>query len=324
MIFIHFRKARYMVPIRHLPAYLGWSWVVAPGGALGKLKGILYAMYAPWPVIRPDQAVASAISGGKALATCVGWIRYPTDGTRLQVFDHHGGKILKMAKPIAGFASLERELGWRGKVGDLAPTISGISEHPPAYLEEWVEWRAGDFSVQELQRVILLLAKRLYRVEWLDFDEYLRRASLHFSKEATARMGKAMSLAGWDKLPASPVHGDLVCQNILLRNDGNPVLIDWEYARVCVVSQDLWFYLFHGTPRIHPGGGMPDLFFKEMEQALAWIGLDVKNVRALHLIHLLEREALLMNNTSVVMSTDALADIRFNVKCTWDYLEIAG
>lgn len=323
MTFIHFRKARYMVPIRCLAAYLRWSWQTASGGAIRKWKGILYGMYAPWPVIRPDPVIASAISGCEALVTRIGWIRYPTDGTRLQVFDHHRGKILKMAKPIAGLASLEQELGWRGKVGDLAPNIRGVSRHPPAYLEEWVEGRAGDFSVRELRRVILLLAERLYRVEWLGLDEYLRRASLNFSAEATSRMGKAMFLAGWDKLPTSPVHGDLVCQNILFRYDGNPVLIDWEYARVCVVSQDLWFYLFHDTPREHSGSDLPDSFFREMEHALAWIGLDVRNVRALHLIHLLEREALLMNNAPVVISTDALSDIRLNMKRTMDHLEIA-
>lgn len=322
MICIHFQKARFVVPVRYLGAYLRWSWVMALGGAVCKLRAMVYSVYSPWPMFTLDQEVASAISGCQALASCVGWIRYPTDGTRLQVFDHFGGKIYKMVKPLAGFASLEQELGWRAKVGDLAPQISEVCEHPPAYIEEWVEGRVGRYSVEELQRLILLLAERLYRVEWLEFNEYLQRTSTNYPAGAIARMAAAMCLVGWAKLPISPVHGDLVCQNIIFRDNGKPVILDWEYARICVVSHDLWFYLYHDTQKSHSGEGMPESFFVEMEHALVWIGLKVQNVRALHLFHLLEREALLLNNTSVVASPAALADIRNNIKCISGYLKI--
>lgn len=280
------------------------------------------SVWKPRAVLLPDKAVEIAYAGCEALDARVGWIRFPTDGTRLQVFDPYKRVICKVSKQHAGFKFLMRELDCRSSVGGLAPIVRGVSEYPPAYLEDWIEGRSGCGTLQELRSVLEYLTERLYQTTWLDLGDYVRRVGLPYTNRTMDRIMAAMHLIGWDKLPVSPVHGDLVSQNIFFRPNGAPVLIDWEYARPCVVSHDLWFYLYHRARSNILEVELPATAFIDIAQEVKWLGLEVNNVRALHLIHLLERKELLRSNSSVVDSSFALSTLQYDIEQVSKQLKI--
>ena len=313
-MYIHFQKIRFLVPIKHIFKYIRWSWFVTKTQQ-NRFRKLLISIWKPVVRFNVNHEVELAVNSCKALDVHVGWIRFPTDGTRLQVFDTYNTQICKLAKQKSGFQSLELELKRRDGLGELSPAIKRIDANHAAYIEEWVNnGNNGHCTLEELEITISLLLDKFYKIQWVNLDEYFQLTHIEYTAEASKLMSKVISIIGWDKVPVSPVHGDLVCQNMLFKND-KPILIDWEYARICMVSYDLWIYLYHRakSSKKNSEESLSKSFFSELNKMLGHLGLIVDNVNAVHLFHLLEREALLNHNSDVVQSNIALEIMRLEI-----------
>ena len=225
-MYIHFQKIRFLVPIKHIFKYIRWSWFVTKTQQ-NRFRKLLISIWKPVVRFNVNHEVELAVNSCKALDVHVGWIRFPTDGTRLQVFDTYNTQICKLAKQKSGFQSLELELKWRDGLGELSPAIKRIDANHAAYIEEWVNnGNNGHCTLEELEITISLLLDKFYKIQWVNLDEYFQLTHIEYTAEASKLMSKVISIIGWDKVPVSPVHGDLVCQNMLFKND-KPILIDW-------------------------------------------------------------------------------------------------
>jgi hypothetical protein len=248
-----------------------------------------------------------------------GWVRYPTDGTRLQVFDANECGVCKVLLPDVHARSLVVELATRQKVGDLSPAVTAISHNANAYVEEWIVGSQPLHSLDALERVLHRLQDTLYSIEWIDLDQLLVKLTKwgRLSDEMLEAVHCAFaSLGGKDRVPWSVVHGDLVEHNLLLNKAKEMVLIDWEYTRECIVTYDCWLYQYWHRRAAGRGDLDVSTFCREFGRCLNGL-VEIKladlNLHSLHLLHLIERMHYLAHispNTTAIARRTMLRDIR--------------
>jgi len=306
LVLIYFKKAGVYAPMKILPRYVWWNFLKAL--ASRDIRCFIRSVWAPkWHQKMPSH-VEHLLAVAKVLGVDSGWVRWDTDGTRRQVFDPWRDGACKISKQGA-FLDVSDEVELRKALGDLSPRILKHDPVQRAYVEEWVDAKSGRCSLDELERVRCALVTSLYQVEERDITSYFNHSDIEFSSEARNLVPVLARLLKRSTLPISVVHGDLVCSNIAFRKNGDPVLYDWEYARRCVVTQDVWFFLYH---RYSTASESPELsgILEEFASNTAWAFSTMPDIRALHLVHLFEREALLIRNSEFVDSHQALKKVQ--------------
>ncbi|MDO8861665.1 hypothetical protein Q6D67_08120 [Haliea sp. E1-2-M8] len=311
MALIYFRKAGVYVPANVLHRYI--LWLVGRAIKERELREIAIGLWSPelpsTVPLKVDEALATAYSMGLHR----GWIRWDTDGSRRQIFDADRRKVCKVQKDGALLTVID-EVELRKQLGGLSPRIFQIHESHMAYVEEWVSVvTPRTYSYHDLDRIRLALVEQLYRVEEWDVGSFINDRAVPFSDEARESIPELVSRMGLNSLPVSKVHGDLVQSNTSLTKGHKPVLYDWEYSRSCVVTHDVWFYLYHGLLCARASVEL-SYFFDELERITAWVLPKSVDLIALHLIHLYEREALLLWNVNIVDSSFALERLGESIK----------
>ena len=309
LVLIYFQKTGVYVPIEMLPRYMWWTFRSALTDR--SIRHFLRRMWSPKWLWKIPSHIAAVLAVAKSLGLDNGWVRWDTDGSRRQVFDPWRGGICKISKQGAAL-NISDEVEFRNSLGDLSPRILKCDPVKRVYVEEWVDATSGCCSIDELERVRRVLVSNFYRIEEQDVASYLSNDSIKFSDKVHDLIPVLVRRLGRVSLPISNVHGDLVCANIAFRSDNEPVIYDWEYSRICVVTQDVWFFLYHRASCENSSSELLG-FLREFEKVIGWAFPTIPNIRVLHLIHLFEREALLVRNSEFVDSHQALKSLRQSI-----------
>ena len=226
-----------------------------------------------------------------------GWIRFPTDGTRLQVFDPSTGRIGKVHKNDMPYNTIPLEIKARSRASALAPAILEVASDQQAFSEEWMSGYNLHYSLDYLLKVIGKLRTHMYAVDYVDAVEYRNLIT-----------GGNINLGKWEplltrllnewpgkSLPLSQVHGDLVAANLWYHPVRGIVLLDWEYSRRCLVTQDCWFYIYHHYRSRDRENPLPNNFFNDFHDVLRRSGFGglADRLSSIHPLHLIERLILL-------------------------------
>lgn len=312
LLLVHFPKGRYWVRPRSLPSYIIWNWHIAQQA--GK-RQLVRCLWSPTPAIRLPDPLQKGLEEARRLDLLPAWARYPTDGTRFQVFDVSNKLICKVLLPNTNGSVLASELAVRNKVGSMAPRLLALSSEADAYVEEWIAGNQAAYSVDTLAEILRKLQRLLYNVEWISQDEFLARLSKwgQISEEMYKGVCCAFSCLGKGSVPWSQVHGDLVEHNVLMDSAGEVVLIDWEHTRECVMTYDCWLYQYN---HVRKSGLILSQFCKGLDRCISdSFGPIVAGLNAysLHLLHLIERIHYLgfsARDTTGVIRPMMLSDIR--------------
>jgi hypothetical protein len=316
---IHFPKAQYWVNVQTLKAYVSWSWHTSQRKEKHDFRRFLRQLWCPTLAFNIPELLARAFGTALELGVTPGWTRYPTDGTRLQIFDAKGRGVCKVLLPNVRSSSLAAELAVRQEVGNFAPAVIAINHKANAYVEEWIVASQPLYSLDKLDRVLRHLQGTLYDVEWIDLDQFLGKLTRWgpISDEILQVVHCAFAKLGNEgRVPWSMVHGDLVEQNLLLNQANELILIDWEYTRECIATYDRWLYQYNHE-RVVAGCEMDvPVLCKGLDACLRGLpGIDVEDLdpRSLHLLHLVERMHYLAHispHTTDIVRQTMLTDMR--------------
>ena len=317
MSFIHFPKARYWVNVRALKAYIFWSWHTSQREGKRDFRQLLRQLWCPTLAFSLPDLLTRTLGVALQLDVAPGWARYPTDGTRLQVFDVKERRIGKVLLPDVCSSSLATELTARQRVGSLAPAVIAVSHQANAYVEEWIVARRPAYSVNVLERALRHLQNTLYDVEWIDLNQFLVRLARWGQVPDTLLEAIHCAFANLGTkahIPWSMVHGDLVEQNLLLNQVDEMILIDWEYTRGCIATYDCWLYQYDHERAL--GSVDAPVFCQRFSACLKGLaGIDAGDLcpRSVHALHLVERIHYLAHvspHTTHVIRQMMLSDMR--------------
>ncbi len=313
--YVVFPKARTYVASRHLLRYVGE--VLAARRSKTPWREVLRALWNPRlrRALPPDLAELSGIA--RELGLDVFQVRYPTDGGRYQVTEVSGRRIAKVAKPSAVLDTMPVELEARDRCPDLAPRLLGVTRAGNALVEERLGLHTAGYSLDVLAGVLERLCACLYRRQDAGLNRHCAGLSpmRAFGEPSSgglpanrieAVLQTAARVLGQD-LPVSRVHGDLTVENLVVDAEGSVRLIDWEYARACIVTYDGWHYIHQH--HMNSRAAREDPFYRDFTSILPLYGMPEERdyALALHVVHLLERISFLQRyfaaTTDVIRET---------------------
>jgi len=313
---IYFPKARFWVHTRELGPYLLWT-----GNILGQCGLGTWLRHIWNPKMRNANDIQELkwfICNAQKLGTHVSWVRYPTDSTRVQVFDRCNTIVTKITKP--GFNCIINEIMVRKNYNALpAPKLVAVDKEGRMFAEEWINGGPARSDNEILKRVVSSLEKSLYRIEYLSADKYFRviRQHGHLSPEVSAILKDVLYSIGGGRVPVSQVHGDLAPSNIIVSPGHGIKLIDWEYTRLCLLSYDAWLYFYSQRSLKIPDDRMTEwkqTFYSQFRNIIQNVPilsvLSKRNLRTLHLLHLIERLSFLekMDQESTLVLRKCIKD----------------
>ena len=291
-MYINFQKARYWVQASCLPAYLLWRLREARNSQQ-MVREMFRSVWAPAWYQSLEAELINIEKRSSELGVQIGWVRFPTDGTRIQVFDHRGDRICKVSRKNAPFSTVEKELDVRTRISNLAPAILKISHDKLAFVEEWLPGHSAPYSIDNLKEVIEKLQKYLYKIDYVAPELYRNLLCTYgmLTEREERILDFALSAFPGRFLPISQVHGDLVCKNIWCSLKGELILLDWEYTRKCLVTYDCWLYLYDYYRRTDHYNPLPGDFFHLLSATFRQLGFNLssKDTKLHHLLHLIER-----------------------------------
>lgn len=278
---IDFYKEKTLVRASYLPSFILWSVSQTPGG-LNKLRKLFsLALFN-----RFGQSGVGVDRRRMLSRYPYSWARYAADGARMQFFDVENKVIRKIAlQPDNG--QIEREIRMRSLMGDACPPVLAWDSQEGAIVERWlnVERRASDKAA--LSQVIALLKNKLYRCRSIDAEQYVSQFGDVIDQK---KVRTFLTRYEVERLEISDVHGDLWQGNLIYDSRGRFFIVDWEYCRSCVVSHDIWTYLFQAQKAVNKSFDARFVEkFAEAVSSLLDARCDVETARAYHVIHLIER-----------------------------------
>jgi len=246
-----------------------------------------------------------------------GWIRFPSDGTRIQVFDRQRRRICKLNSCQALINTIPYEIKIRGRVAHLAPIIIDVSPDESAFVEEWIAGYTPPYSRVSLIEAVRKLKEYLYSVNEIDITTYRERLASagNITENQKDSLDFVLNMYSGRTLSVSPVHGDLVCRNLWQHPSKGILLLDWEYTRTCLVTHDCWLYLYHAHRSIDDKQPLSSRFFVSLKEILLYLGFDslmddlTPNLLVIHALHLFERQSFLrsvMPLYSIAYTNDVL------------------
>ena len=294
------------------------------------LRTLARSFWAPSCFKRLPNELASIDDDAKKHSFDPSWYCFPTNGTRIQVFDVRNGLVLKTLKASLPPQLIEKEIESRSKTGDISPEILNVSTAGTAYVEKWLLDYRHPKDLREASIAISNLANKCGPVELLDHDDYWKL--LEAQGTLTPRTKESVALVldrqHQAQIPVRLAHGDVSLPNILIKYvDGTATikLIDWEYSRKCVVSYDAWllpydyfrrpFYRQSNSVRLH---SLDERYFDFLRQSLRLTELDnvLPCASVCHVLNLVERHSFLtrLSETSGINCDAVLRIMEFDLR----------
>jgi len=315
-MYVNFPKVRYWVRLPSLPSYVNWRWSHCRKSQ-NVFKEFLRSFWAPTLHLSMSGDLTNVLKRAGKFGIKAGWIRFPADGTRIQVFDRQRNRICKLSSCNALANTIPCELKARGRVEHLTPAILDVSPDESAFVEEWIAGYTPPYSRGSLVEAMRKLKEYLYAVNYIDITTY--RESLTSSGNITENqrcsLGSVLNMYSGSTLPVSQVHGDLVRRNLWKHPSRGILLLDWEYTRTCLVTHDCWLYLYHAYRSIDDKQPLSSSFFVNLREVLLCLGFDsfienlTFNLPVIHALHLFERLSYLrsvMPLRSIAYTNDVL------------------
>jgi hypothetical protein len=278
---IDFYKEKTLVRASYLPSFIFWSVGQTPGG-LDKLRKLFsLALF--------NRFGQSGIDADRRLMLSrypYSWARYAADGARMQFFDAQNRVIRKIALQ-QNDGQIEREFRLRSLMGDACPPVLAWDSQEGAIVERWLNIKRRGSDKAALSQAITLLKDKLYRCHSVDAEQYVSQFGDVIDQKKVRTFLTRYEVG---RLEISDVHGDLWQGNLLYDRRGELVIVDWEYGRSCVVSHDIWTYLFQAQKAASkPFDARFFEKFAEAVSSLLDVRCDIETARAHHVIHLIER-----------------------------------
>ena len=285
---IHFPKARFWVVPADLLGYASWRARTAES-----VRDVARSFWTPRFHKRYHEQLEQMLVKAAELGVTPGCLRFPSDGTRLQVFDFARGVVCKMQAPWARENRIAHELEIRGRVGDLAPAVVRVAEGKDAFVEAWAPHSRSLQSRVSLDRIASHLARVLYgneQAQSRNVVDSLRSARGSWNG-LPCEIAAALIANLPDEVPVSQIHGDLSPRNMNVRRGGTLQLLDWEYTRSAVRTYDVWHYLYEARRNAGSLGQFTAEFTLTFAACLGALGcLDLQRyAHGLHVLHLVER-----------------------------------
>lgn len=281
---LRFERDQALVRVSQLPAFLTWNLRRTPGiWAKFRRVGAMALFARPGTGSADPARLEPFLTDPRA-----GWIRYGSDGGRVQLFDAERRTVTKLAL-VPHPERVEAEIQARGRMGRAVPELLEWDAAQGRLVERWVDLDPVPFGWAALAEALALLKTSLYASVSVPLSNYLPRLAVAWDP---ARAAAFLESRGLVQVPVGPVHGDLWRGNLGRDRGGHLVLLDWEYTRTCVESQDLWTFLMQGCWA--SGRPMDEAFHRDLAAGLALLWgaeCDIATAEAHHLIHLAERYA---------------------------------
>ena len=218
-------------------------------------------------------------------------MQYETDGSRLLLIDVPGRRAIHVQlRPSPDL--INREITIRQRAGRASPPILFHDAGQGVIAERWLPLRPASPTRPTLAEAIRLLKATLYAPRPVGIDEYLGRLG---GAVDAARAREFVAAYGVERVAITDSHGDLWPANVGVDEHGGIVLLDWEYARVCVESHDLWSYIFQAqrsSGRPFDQAFLAD--FAACQRDLLGMAVTDTTARAYHFLHLMERHTLFL------------------------------
>lgn len=282
---VHFPKDGTLVRPSAVIRYVRWNLGRSPGpvAKVRRVAAMLLSGRIGTAAVDPDHLARLRLFRG------VSWMRYATDGAGLQVIDAKRRIVTKVSlRPDV--AQMERQVRLRARLGEATPPILAFDADAGLLIEAWIPLRPAPDELDTLKQAIALLRDRLYEPVPVETGTYLRSFA---DVIEVAQVCAFLRDRGLERLLVTSVHGDLWPGNLGLDASGRLILMDWEYARTCVQSHDLWIYLFQR--RLAQGMAYDRSFLQTFAGCLEETfsgSCSLDQASGLHLLHLIERYAL--------------------------------
>jgi len=278
---VDFSREGVLVRFIHLPSFLAWNLRRTPG-VFGKLRRLgAMALSVRLGTRGLDHHLAFLRENRQA-----SWMRYSTDGGRMQIFDVERGRVTKVPlQPRPGLVA--QEVATRQKMGACVPPLLHHDPERGILVETWMDLDPVPGGMETLAEAIRLLHAFLYTPVPMAIGDYLPKLAVPWD---LSRALAFMDSRGLDQVLVSQVHGDLWPGNLGRDQRGNLQILDWEYTRPCVWSHDVWTYIMQ--ERRSSGHPFDKEFLCSFARGLALLQretCDMAIVECLHLIHLAER-----------------------------------
>jgi len=291
-MYLYFSKVRLLVNLWSVPTYIIWTLSRLFDSRIKLKEAIKFFWVTAFWFRLPKNDVEQAIKTAHLLGIQIDWIRYPTDGTRIQIFDRKNSLICKFILDSRLTFLVKRELKTRKLVQEMTPKVITVGDEGNAFCEEWIDGCNKAYSKNMLLNIITKLHDKLYNIKYMPINTYIIRYldNVKYNQYIFA----AIERLGWETLPISPVHGDLTSPNILWTISDQPILLDWEYTRTCLITYDCWLFIYQNyKSQINQIVIFPQflLEFQEilLESKLIEENLTLKQVICIHILHLVER-----------------------------------
>lgn len=168
--------------------------------------------------------------------------RHPGVGTEKMIDRKAEVKALKLARKLGldgTFLHADRHRGW--KISRFLPTAKQMDPSDPAQLRATMEMsRRLHDSGKKLKRDFDFLTEGLAYEKLLASHGPIDVPGYFDLKEKVVRL---KALADADGYPRVPSHNDFFPQNLLIEDDGEIHLIDWEYAGMSDVANDFGTFM---------------------------------------------------------------------------------
>jgi hypothetical protein len=217
------------------------------------------------------------------------WMQYSSDGSRMLIVDLPRREALRFQLKVDS-PLVERELTIRDRAGGAAPPVLSHDASAGMLVERWMQLRPAPERPSTLDRAMRLLMSTVYAPTSVTVDEYLDELK---SLVRVERLRARLTGVGLATVTVSDVHGDLWPGNIAIDETGALVLLDWEYARRCLHTHDLWTFLMQA--RRQRGQPFDDEFLRDFaahHHVFFGSPIDERLARVHHLLHLIERYSL--------------------------------
>lgn len=292
---LYFPKVHLWVHSLELGHYLLWT------GSIFRRCGLRTWLRHIWnPKIRnvnDNQGLKGYVWNAQNLGIQLSWVRYPTDSTRIQVFDRCNMTVTKISKP--GFNCTINEVIVRKNYNALpAPKLIAVHKEGKIFTEEWINGGPARPDDKSLIKIISLLENSLYKIKCLGVDEYFEVICQqgYLSPEVSDILKNVLYSMETKRVPVSQIHGDLAPLNIIFSQKHGIKIIDWEYTRVCLLSYDAWHYFYSQRSLKKPDDRMTKwkkIFYTQFSNIIQNVSvlsvLSKHNLHTLHLLHMIER-----------------------------------
>ncbi|MCX6183268.1 MAG: hypothetical protein NT150_15250 [Bacteroidetes bacterium] len=277
-----FYREKYVVKLSCLVTFL--FWVLQPvKGFVPKLRKLASLFLFVKPGVKINREL---------VRNDFSWLRYATDGNRMQFFDLDAKRVIKVDLKI-NKVQMQKEIEARKLMGDNSPIVINYQEDQGILTEQWMKLKPTPVDLSLAHDAFKILSEKFHVVRMVAVAEYLPQFSFVNNISALQKFVKAN---GIEFLNISRIHGDIWAGNLCYNESGKLILLDWEYTSEAIVSHDVWTYLFqmYNSQKL----SFDDVYFKAFSNSLTMVygkEIEVNQAKTYHLLHLLERYRLYLS-----------------------------